>query len=50
MEVFVWLVLSALIGVLADSHGRSGFGYFLLSMLLSPVIGLIITLIVGEKK
>jgi hypothetical protein len=42
MGIFViWLVLSILAGVLASTKGRSGFGFFLLSVILSPLIGLI---------
>lgn len=47
MEVFlIWLVFAVLVGVLANSRGRSGFGFFLLSVLLSPLIGLIIVLVI----
>lgn len=45
-----WIILSILCGVLANSNGRSGFGYFLLSLLLSPLIGFIAVLIAGENK
>lgn len=43
--VFVWAVLSSLVGMLANSRGRSGFGYALLSFVLSPLIGLIVVLV-----
>lgn len=33
----------------ADSRGRSGFGFFLVSMLLSPIIGLVIVLVMPNK-
>jgi len=50
MVILGWLVLSILVGVLANSKGRSGIGYTLISLFLSPLIGLIIILIVSEKK
>lgn len=42
MPVFafvLWLVFAVLVGIIASSKGRSGFGYFLLSIVLSPLIG-----------
>lgn len=42
MEIFLlWIGLSVIAGVWASNKGRSGFGYFMLSLLLSPLIGLI---------
>lgn len=43
------LVLSALVGFKAQDKGRSFFGFFILSGLLSPLIGFIILLMAGEK-
>jgi hypothetical protein len=40
--VFFWLVLSIVAGVIASNKGRSGFGYFVLSIFLSPLIGIIL--------
>ena len=45
-----WIILSILCGFLASSNGRSGVGYFFLSLLLSPLIGFIAVLIAGENK
>ena len=45
-----WIILSILCGFLASSNGRSGVGYFFLSLLLSPLIGFIAVLIAGEDK
>ena len=46
MELFlVWFVLSLGVAVLADSRGRSGVGFFLLSAALSPLLGLIVVLV-----
>lgn len=39
--VAVWLLLSVLAGKIADRKGRSGGSYFLLSLLLSPAVGLL---------
>ena len=43
-----WLFLAALVGFLANSRGRSGFGYFLLSAVCSPLLGLIIVLVTND--
>ncbi len=40
-----WFVLSVFCGVYASSKGRSGFGFFFLAFLLSPIIGFIGALI-----
>lgn len=44
-----WLIFSILVGVLASTRGRSGFGFFLLSLLLSPLIGFIVVLVIDKK-
>ncbi len=50
MEIlFFWLVLSIVIGIGAASRGRSGFGWFLLSILISPLIALILLLLMPSK-
>lgn len=41
MIYFFWFVFSILAGAIASSKGRSGFGFFLLSVFLSPLVGLI---------
>lgn len=47
MEIALgWLVLSVLVAVLAGSRGRSTVGFFLLSLFLSPLIGLLVLLVV----
>jgi len=50
MTVILWLGVSILVGALASGKGRSGFGWFILSVLLSPIIGAIALVIAGEKK
>ena len=39
-----WLVFSILVGAYASSKGRSSIAYFLISMVLSPILGLAIAL------
>jgi hypothetical protein len=42
MEIFLlWIALSILAGWIASTKGRSGVGFFFLSVFLSPLIGLI---------
>lgn len=42
MEVFIiWFVLSILVGLYAGSRGRGSGNWFVVAMLLSPLIGLI---------
>lgn len=49
MEIFFgWLVFSILVGVLADTRGRSGLGFFFLSAFLSPLVGLIVVLVIQD--
>lgn len=47
--LFGWLLLAVGVGLLADSRGRSGFGFFLLSAVLSPLLGLIVVLVMSNK-
>lgn len=52
MELFtvlvIWGLLSWGVAALADSRGRSGFGFFLLSFFLSPLLGLIVVLVMAN--
>jgi len=46
VEILIWwLTLSILAGWIAGSKGRNGFGVFVLSLILSPLIGLIVALV-----
>jgi hypothetical protein len=47
---FVWLVLSIIVGVIAHNKARSGFGFFLLALILSPLIGIIAALIAKPNQ
>lgn len=51
MEVlFFWVLFSFGVGALANSRGRSGIGFWLLSVLLSPLIGLFAVLVMSDLK
>jgi hypothetical protein len=45
-----WLFFCVIVGVVASKKGRSGIGYFLLSIILSPLVGIIIVLVVGDNN
>jgi hypothetical protein len=50
MEIFIfWLFLSIIAAIIANKKGRSGIGFFFLSVLLSPLIGIIAALVAGEN-
>jgi predicted hydrocarbon binding protein len=46
---FVWLLLSIPIAMWATAWGRSGGGYFVISVLLTPFIAAIILIVAGKK-
>ena len=51
MEILlVWFVFAAGVAIAAGNKGRSTVGFFLLSALLSPIVGLIVLLVVGDKS
>lgn len=46
MTVFaIWVLLCVGVALLADSRGRSFWGFFLLSFVFSPLLGLIVILV-----
>lgn len=47
MTIIIYILLAILVGVFASKKGRSGIGFTFLSLLLSPLIGLLIALIVS---
>ena len=50
MEIIVlWLFLSLIAGYIAANKGRSGAGFFLLSLFLSPLIGIIVALVISSN-
>lgn len=49
--IFLWLALSAVVGVAANSHGRNGVGWFLLALVISPLIaGLLLLALPGKGR
>lgn len=48
--VILWLIFSIIIGSVASSKGRSGIGFFFVSLILSPLVGLIIVLIIQPNQ
>ena len=51
MEIFLFLfILSIVAGYFASTKSRSGFGWFFLSLLISPIITLIILAIIPSKS
>jgi phosphotransferase system glucose/maltose/N-acetylglucosamine-specific IIC component len=47
MFTTIYIFLAILVGVYANSKGRSGFGFFLIAALLSPLIGFVIALVIS---
>jgi hypothetical protein len=43
MEIFVfWVLFAIIVGVAAGSRGRSGWGWFFLAVLISPLLAIIL--------
>lgn len=38
----LWLIFAIVVGVGASGRGRSGFGWFLLAMIISPLLAVIL--------
>ena len=49
MWIFFWVFLSILVGIFAGSKSRSKFGWFFISLLISPLIAFIILLVAGPR-
>ena len=47
--ILLWIIFALLLGAYANTQGRSFAGFFLLSLVLSPLIGLLVLLIVGTN-
>jgi len=43
--LFFWLLFAAVVGWLAYQKGRSPFGLFLISVVFTPIIGLIVVVL-----
>ncbi len=51
MEIFLfWFGLSIVVGMWASGRGRAGFGYFLLSLVLSPLLIALLVLVLPNLK
>lgn len=48
--IFVYLLFAIAAGIFASSRGRSGFGWFLISLLLSPLISFVFLLVLPNLK
>ncbi len=48
--IVVWLVASSVVAWAASQKGRSGIGFFFLSLLLSPLIGFLAVIAVPSLK
>lgn len=46
--VLFWAVLAVCVGYLASKRGRSGFGWFLFSCILTPVVGVIMVALLPD--
>ena len=46
--ILPWFLLSIAVGILASNRGRFGLGWFLFSIILSPVLGFIFVLVVKD--
>jgi uncharacterized membrane protein YeaQ/YmgE (transglycosylase-associated protein family) len=52
MELLIgWIFFSVIAGVIASRRGRSGFGFFLLGLVFTPLIGIVAAIAVksGER-
>ena len=53
MEViagFFWLLLCVLVGVFAHKRGRFGFGWGVISLALSPLVGWLVVLALPDAR
>src|ERR1051326_8281307 len=50
MEIFIfWFVFSIVVGVIAAARGRSGLGYFLLSLIITPLLAVILVALLPKR-
>lgn len=48
--ILIWFLLAGLVGYVASKKGRSEISYFFLSLLLSPLVGFLILIAVGDDE
>ncbi|MDR1838916.1 MAG: hypothetical protein LBQ93_04935 [Treponema sp.] len=46
----IYFIFCIVVGSAASNRGRSGFGYFFISFILTPLIGFVILMALGENK
>jgi hypothetical protein len=47
---FFWICFAIAVAIAASTRGRSGVGWFLISFLISPLIGLILVLVLPNRR
>ncbi len=51
MELFaVWFIFAVIVGIGASSRGRNGLGWWLLAMLISPLLAVILLMLLPSLK
>ena len=45
----LWVGLCIAVGLFANRYGRSGLGWFVMSMILSPLLGFAFVLALGRR-
>ncbi len=47
---FFWLIFAIVVAIIAGSRGRSGFGWFLLAMVISPLLAVLLVALLPSLK
>ena len=50
IAIIFWIIIACLIFPFANKRGRSGFGWFIFSVIFSPLLGFIVLLCLGETE
>lgn len=50
LTILAWLFLSGLAGGIAEGKGRSALGYFALSLILSPIVGILAAILAAPNE
>lgn len=50
MEIVLWVFFSFIAGAIAERKGRSGVGLLVLSLLLSPLVGIVVALVLSPNN
>jgi len=48
--LFVWFFFAVICGVYASGKGRSGFGYFVLACIISPLLCFLLLAVMGSAN